>query len=78
MSVTINNMELIFADRLHPEQLMEDDLISVNGEIVKVLEIDSDATGDIYFVKTVNDFGEEEISEHSVDAFVNLYCYIET
>lgn len=77
MGVTMNAMELIHADKLRPEQLMEDDLIKVDGDVVKVLEIDSDATGDNYFIKVVNDFGEEEIVEYDYDAFIDLYCYIE-
>lgn len=73
----MNAMELIHADNLRPEQLMEDDLIKVDGDIVKVLEVDSDSTGDNYFIKVVNDFGEEEIVEYDYDALLALYCYIE-
>lgn len=77
MGVTMNAMELIHADKLRPEQLMEDDLIKVDGDIVKVLEVDSDATGDIYFIKIINDFGEEDVAEYDYDSLIDLYCYIE-
>ena len=41
MPATIKTMELIYADLLTPDQLMEEDLIKVDGEIVTVIGIES-------------------------------------
>jgi hypothetical protein len=46
MPATINAMELIHADNLTPDQLMIGDLIKVNDDIVEVVFIESDSTGD--------------------------------
>ncbi len=62
MSDTINAMELIHADNLNPGQLMPNDLIKLGDDIVEVVSIESDATGDQYFIETQNEFGEKEIA----------------
>ena len=70
-------MELINAGKFKVSELMEDDLISVDGEIVTVISIDDDAYGETYFIKHVNDFGEEEISELNCDDEVSLFVFAE-
>lgn len=77
MAATMKDMELILADTLLPEQLMEDDLIKVDGDLVKVISVDSDSTGDNYFVKIENDFGEEEVIEFHYQTLINLYCFVQ-
>jgi hypothetical protein len=77
MSVTMNNMELVHADNLTPDQLMEGDLIKINDDIVEVVNIDSDATGSIYAVEHQNEFGETEIAEYNFDDLIPLYVFIE-
>ena len=67
MTATIISMELIKADTLTADSLEIGDLISYNDEIVEVLFIESDSTGDNYDVQIVNDFGEKEIIQFAFD-----------
>jgi len=41
MTDTIKTMELVYADLLTPSQLMEDDLVDIEGSIVDVISIAS-------------------------------------
>ena len=77
MSATIKNMELIHADNLNPDQLMEEDLIEIENGIVEVIAIDSDATGDKYFISYQDEFGEKDIVEFHVDETIKLFVFIE-
>ena len=77
MTATINSMELIHADNLKPDQLMEEDLIEIEDGIVEILSIDSDATGDNYFIEWQNEFGEKDVTTVNVDDTVKLFVFIE-
>jgi len=77
MSATINDMELIYADSLTPDQLMVGDLIKVGDDIVEVTFIESDSTGDNYDIQTKNEFGELEITQHSYTDLIALYVFIQ-
>ena len=71
------DMELIKADTLTADSLEIGDLISYNNEIVEVLFIESDSTGDNYDVQIVNDFGEKEIIQFAFDSEVDWYVPVE-
>ncbi len=71
------NMELVKADTLTPDSLEIGDLISYNDEIVEVLFIESDSTGDNYDVQIVNDFGEKEIIQFAFDDAIDWYVPIQ-
>jgi hypothetical protein len=73
MTATIISMELIKADTLTADSLEIGDLISYNDEIVEVLFIESDSTGDNYDIEIVNDFGEKEVIQFSFDDEVDWY-----
>jgi hypothetical protein len=77
MTATIISMELIKADTLTADSLEIGDLISYNDEIVEVLFIESDSTGDNYDVQIVNDFGEKEIIQFAFDDEVDWYVPVE-
>jgi len=77
MSATINDMELIHADSLTPDQLMVGDLIKIGDDIVEVTFIESDSTGDNYDIQTKNEFGELEITQHSYTDLIPLYVFIQ-
>ena len=77
MSDTMVSMELIHADNLAPGQLMLGDLIKVEDDIVEVIFIESDSTGDNYDVQTENEFGEKEIVQYSYTDTIPLYVFIE-
>ena len=69
------NMDLIHADDLKPDQLMLGDLIKVGPDIVEVIFIESDSTGDNYSVQTENEFGEKEVVEFSYTDSIPLYVF---
>ena len=75
MTATMNSMELIYADLLNPDQLMEEDIIEVDGDIVEVIGIDSDATGDTYYVGYVNDYGDRDVAEYKFTDTIKLYVF---
>jgi hypothetical protein len=77
MTATMIDMELIKVDSLTPDSLEIGDLIDYNNEIVEVLFIESDSTGDNYDVQIVNDFGEKEIIQFAFDDEVDWYVPIE-
>ena len=77
MSDTMIAMELLHADNLNPGQLMPEDLIKIGDDIVEVVSIESDATGDKYFIETQNEFGEKEIATFSYNDVIHLYVFIE-
>ena len=71
------NMDLVKADTLTADSLEIGDLISYNDEIVEVLFIESDSTGDNYDVQIVNDFGEKEIIQFAFDDAIDWYVPIQ-
>lgn len=73
----MKSMELIYADQLTPDQLMEEDIIEIDGDIVTVLGIDSDATGDTYYVGYVNDYGDRDVAEYKYTDTIKLYVFRE-
>jgi hypothetical protein len=77
MTATITNMELVWADKLTPGSLMVDDLIKVDGELIEIISIDSDATGDNYLIEYADAYGERDELTISHDVYVDLYVYVE-
>jgi hypothetical protein len=73
MNATIINMELIKADTLTADSLEIGDLISYNDEIVEIIFIESDSTGDNYDIEIVNDFGEKEVIQFAFNDEVDWY-----
>lgn len=70
-------MELIKADVLTADALEIGDLISFDDDIVEVISIDVDSTGDIYSVKVSNDFGETTTVDFDFDEEVDWYVYLD-
>jgi hypothetical protein len=77
MSDTMMVMELVHADNLTPDQLMLGDLIKIGEDIVEVIFIESDSTGDNYDIQTENEFGEREVTQYSYTDTIPLYVFIE-
>ena len=69
-------MELVKADTLTIDALEIGDLISYNDEIVEVIFIECDSTGDNYDIEIKNDFGEKEIVQFSFNDEVGWFVYI--
>ena len=78
MTATINNMELVWADKLTPGSLMIDDMIKIDDEVIEIISIDSDSTGDNYFIEYADAYGEQDTITIAHDAYVDLYVYIES
>ena len=78
MSATMKNMELVWADKLTPGSLMVDDMIKIDGELIEIISIDSDATGDNYFIEYADAYGEREELTIAHDTYVDLYVYIDS
>ena len=70
-------MDLIHADNLTPDQLMIGDLVKIEDDIVEVIFIESDSTGDNYDIQTENEFGEKEIVQFTYTDLIPLYVFIE-
>ena len=77
MSDTMIDMRLIQADNLQPDQLMIGDLIKVEDDIVEVIFIESDSTGDNYDIQTENEFGEKEVTQYAYTDLIPLYVFID-
>ena len=73
----MTDVKLIHADDLQPDQLMLGDLIKVGDDIVEILFIESDSTGDNYDIQIVNDFGEKEVIQFAFDDEVDWYVYLD-
>jgi hypothetical protein len=74
---TIKIMELIKADVLTADALEIGDLISFDDDIVEVISIDVDSTGDTYSIEVSNDFGETQIVDFAFDEEVDWYVYLD-
>jgi hypothetical protein len=77
MTATMKPMELVYADLLQPSQLMEGDLINIDMDIVEVLSVVDDATGDNYVITHRNEYGEEEEYSCTYEEMFKLYVFIE-
>lgn len=77
MSATINGMELIKADVLAVDALEIGDLISYDDEVVEVISIKVDSTGDVYSIEVSNDFGETETVDFDFNEEVDWYVYLD-
>jgi hypothetical protein len=77
MSATMIAMDLVHADNLTPDQLMLGDLVKIENDIVEVILIESDSTGDNYNIEIENEFGEREIIQYAYTDLIPLYVFIE-
>ena len=77
MTDTITRMELVYADLLTPSQLMEGDLINIDMDIVEVISIVDDATGDNYIITHRNEYGEEYEYYCTYEEMFKLYVFID-
>lgn len=77
MTATMNSMELIYADLLTPGQLMEGDLINIDNDVVEVISIADDATGDNYTITYKNDYGDVDEYSCNYEEMFKLYVFVE-
>jgi hypothetical protein len=77
MTATMETMKFVYADLLTPSQLMEGDLINIDNDIVEVISVVDDATGDNYTITYRNDYGEEEEYFCTYEDMFKLYVFID-
>ena len=77
MTATMTSMELAKADVLTVDSLELGDFIAYNDDIVEVIFIESDSTGDNYDIEVVNDFGEKEVVQFAFNDEVDWYVYLD-
>lgn len=77
MTATIKSMELVYADLLTPGQLMDGDLIKIDDELVEVISIEDDATGDNYTITYKNDYGDVDEYLCNYEEMFRLYVFID-
>ena len=77
MSDTMVNMELLHADNLTADQIMIGDLIKIDNDIVEVIFIESDSTGDNYDIQTENEFGEKVVTQFAYTDLISLYAFVQ-
>jgi hypothetical protein len=70
-------MDLVHADNLTPDQLMIGDLVKIGEDIVEVIFIESDSTGDNYDIQVKNEFDELEIIQFAYTDSIPLYVFID-
>ena len=71
----MKTMELIYADLLQADQLLEGDIIRHNDEFVTVTSIVATDLG--WNILITNDFGEDDEFEMTDDEMIRLYVYVE-
>ena len=57
---------------------MVDDLIMVQDQLIEITEINSDSTGDNYFIKYLDEYGEKNELTLAHEECVDLYVYIDS
>jgi hypothetical protein len=77
MSATMIDMELVYADLLTPSQLLDGDLIKIDTDIVEVISVKDDSSGDNYTITYRNDFGEQDEYLCNYEEMFNLYVFVE-
>ena len=71
------SMELVHADNLKADQIMIGDLIKIDNDIVEVIFIESDSTGDNYDIQTENEFGEKVVTQFAYTDLISLYAFVQ-
>lgn len=75
MTATMTSMELRFADYLFPNQLMEDDLIKLDGNYLTVTNIVETKEG--FQLTLSDDFGDEVETFVTDDEKLEWYVFLE-
>ena len=75
MTATITNMDVRFADLLYPNQLMEGDLIKVEGEFFTIKNINEGDEG--CNVAMIDEYEEVIDTFFFDDEQIELYVYVE-
>ncbi len=73
----MKTMKLVYADLLTPSQLMEGDLINIDNDVVEVLSVVDDSSGDNYTITHRNDYGEEEETYCTYEDMFKLYVFVD-
>ena len=77
MTATMKTMKFVYADLLTPSQLMEGDLINIDNDIVEVILVTDDATGDNYTITHKNEYDEVEETFCTYEDMFKLYVFVD-
>ena len=77
MTATMIDMKFVYADLLTPSQLMEGDLINIDNDIVEVISVTDDATGDNYTIIHKNEYDEVEETFCTYEDMFKLYVFVD-
>ena len=77
MTATMKTMKFVYADLLTPSQLMEGDLINIDNDIVEVISVTDDATGDNYIITHKNEYDEVEETFCTYEDMFKLYVFVD-
>jgi len=77
MTATMIDMKFVYADLLTPSQLMEGDLINIDGDIVEVISVTDDSTGDNYTITHKNEYDEVEETLCTYEDMFKLYVFVD-
>ena len=75
MTDTIMDMQLKLADTLFPDQLMEGDIIKIDGEFFTIKEMVRNDEG--FNISVLNDYEEQVDIFLFDDETIQLYVYVE-
>lgn len=71
------DMKFVYADLLTPSQLMEGDLINIDNDIVEVISVTDDATGDNYTIIHKNEYDDLEETFCTYEDMFRLYVFVD-
>ena len=71
MTATMLSMDYVHVDNLSADQLMENDLVEISGEIVQIIAIASIKNG--FAITFENEFGEKDVLEFDDNAMFKLF-----
>ena len=77
MTATMIDMKFVYADLLTPSQLMEGDLINIDNDIVEVISVTDDATGDNYTITHKNEYDEVGETFCTYEDMFKLYVFVD-
>jgi hypothetical protein len=71
MNATMMSMDYAYVDNLSADQLLEEDLIQIDDDVVRVINLSS--LKDSIVITYENEFGEKEMQEFPDDTIFKLF-----
>jgi hypothetical protein len=71
MNATMMSMDYAYVDNLSADQLLEEDLIQIDDDVVRIINLSS--LKDSIVITYENEFGEKEMQEFPDDKIFKLF-----